>query len=367
MSHLIVSLGQHSYKLCIGANYMAEFVALIPEKFSGQVAIIITDQSVGGLYSEIVKQECLKIFSAVHVITISGGESAKSLSNFAELCEKILALGITRQSVIIALGGGVIGDLTGYVASSLLRGIPFIQMPTSLLAQVDSSVGGKTGINSAHGKNLIGAFYQPRLVIMNTDWLKTLSIREMRAGYAEIIKYGLLYDAEFYQWLLKNAEALFAHDENILTKAIKRSCEIKAEIVAADEFETTGQRALLNLGHTFAHAFETLCGYDGRLLHGEAVALGLLCAAHMSVGRGFMTQSALAGLEIHLKELGFITRLSQIENLNASADDYIAVMKRDKKATATHMVFILLKTIGQAYVEPHATEAEVRAALAYIA
>lgn len=367
MSHLIVSLGQHSYPLYIGANYMPEFIDLLPAAFNGQVAVIVTDESVGGLYSEVLKRQCLKVFSAVHVITLTGGESAKSLSSFAELCEKILALGITRQSVLIALGGGVIGDLTGYVASSLLRGIPFIQMPTSLLAQVDSSVGGKTGINSAHGKNLIGAFFQPRLVIMNTDWLKTLPIREMRAGYAEILKYGLLYDAEFYKWLRLNAQKLFDHDEAVLTRAIMRSCEIKAEIVSKDEFETTGLRALLNLGHTFAHAFETLCGYDGRLLHGEAVAIGLICAAELSSLRGMIPQDEVDELRGHLKELGFMTRLSDIPNLNAEPADYIAIMKRDKKALNDSMVFILLRAIGTAYVDRTVTKEEVLSVLKAIA
>ena len=367
MNIIPVALGQNSYSIYVEKNCLPHFETIVPETFKGQTAVIITDEIVGALYTEALKQACLQVFGAVHVLTITGGESAKSLANFSDLCEKILALGITRRSVLVALGGGIIGDLVGYVAASLLRGIPFIQIPTSLLAQVDSSVGGKTGINSSAGKNLIGAFYQPALVMMNTEWLKTLPVREMRAGYAEILKYGLLYDAEFYNWLLAHADKIFAQDETALTHAILRSCAIKAEIVSADEFETKDVRALLNLGHTFAHAIETLCGYDGRILHGEAVAIGLVAAAELSCLRGEIMRDEVETLRNHLDGLGFVTKLSSIENLNAVADDYIDIMKRDKKAMQDRLVFILLSSIGTAYVDRTVLTDEVRQVLKLIA
>lgn len=359
MKHIPVHARTHSYSIHIDHDCLDQFDQLVPSEYRGQKAVIITDHNVGALYAHVVSSAVSGFFSDIHVITVDGGERSKSLRTFGELCDSVLSLGITRKTVLIALGGGIIGDLVGYVASSLLRGIPFIQMPTTLLAQVDSSVGGKTGINSVHGKNLIGAFYQPLCVIMNTAWLKTLPIRELRAGYAEIIKYGLLGDEAFYNWLLLNAHRLFELDDAVLQQAIATSCQMKADIVARDEHETKDIRALLNLGHTFAHAIETLCDYDGRILHGEAVAIGLILAAQLSHPIYGLSSQDVTALDQHLESLGYITRIRDIPDLNCTVDDLIALMHKDKKADLNQLVFVLLEKIGVATVHRAVPENDV--------
>jgi len=265
--------------------------------------------------------------------------------------------------MVIALGGGVIGDLTGFAASILRRGVDFIQIPTTLLAQVDSSVGGKTGINSSHGKNLIGAFHQPRAVLIDIALLDTLPRRELAAGYAEVAKYGLLGDAPFFSWLETNAPSLFAGDAQSRIKAITKSCEMKASIVVEDETET-GVRALLNLGHTFGHALEAATGYSSRLLHGEAVSIGMAQAFRFSERQGLCSKGDAARVERHLRAVGLPTRLSDIPgNLPAPAK-LLEIMRQDKKAVSGKLTFILVRSIGAAFITRDVAEKDVLAFLA---
>ena len=256
--------------------------------------------------------------------------------------------------ILIALGGGVVGDLVGFAAASLLRGVDFIQVPTSLLAQVDSSVGGKTGVNAAAGKNLIGAFHQPKLVLADTETLDTLPIRELRAGYAEVIKYGLLGDSSFFEWLEANGAAVLGRAPEALANAVLTSCTAKARIVEADEREA-GKRALLNLGHTFAHAFEAIAGYDGRLLHGEAVGTGMVLAYDLAVEMGLCPGQDAGRARAHIAASGLTTRLADLPVHDATNDELIAIMKRDKKARQGKMRFIVPRAIGDSFVTDDVT------------
>ena len=276
----------------------------------------------------------------------------------AILMESILALGVDRQTVLIALGGGVIGDLVGFAAASLLRGVDFIQIPTSLLAQVDSSVGGKTGINARVGKNLIGAFYQPKLVLADSDVLRTLPEREMRAGYAEIVKYGLLGDASFFEWLEANGADVIQGQPEAIAHAVRTSCLAKAAIVSADETEA-GKRALLNLGHTFAHAFEAEAGYDGRLLHGEAVAVGLGLAFEFSAFLDRANGQEAVRVKSHLAKLGLPASIADLPAGHASAQTLVRHMYKDKKTQNGVLTFILVEEIGKAEVVSHIQSEDV--------
>jgi 3-dehydroquinate synthase len=267
----------------------------------------------------------------------------------ARLLDDILAVGIDRSVMLIAFGGGVVGDLAGFAAASLLRGVDFVQIPTSLLAQVDSSVGGKTGVNAAAGKNLIGAFYQPKAVLADTSLLASLPPRELRAGYAEVVKYGLLGDAKFFDWLEINNAAVLALDPDAIMHAIYTSCLAKARIVEADERES-GKRALLNLGHTFAHAFEAEAGYNGSLLHGEAVAAGMGLAFELSADLGFCTAADVAKCKAHLHAVGLPAGQADLSAGNAPASQLIDHMKHDKKMRDGRMYFILARAIGDAFV-----------------
>ena len=282
-------------------------------------------------------------------IIVEPGEASKSLSVFGQVCEQAIAAKIERRDVIVALGGGVVGDLAGYVAASLRRGARFVQIPTSLLAQVDSSVGGKTGINSPQGKNLIGAFHQPALVLADVEVLSTLPPREFRAGYAEIAKYGLIGDRRFFEWLEADGDAVF-HNKPEQICAVAVSCETKARIVAADETEQ-GDRALLNLGHTFGHAFERLVNYDNaRLVHGEGVAIGLALALRFSQRLGLCDGQDAERGERHLASLGLPTRISDIPGWNFDAEAILAAMYQDKKVERGALTFVLLRGIGSAFV-----------------
>jgi 3-dehydroquinate synthase len=285
---------------------------------------------------------------AHHHLILPAGEATKSFSHFEDLLGKILALHPDRKTALIALGGGVIGDITGFAASVLLRGMPFIQIPTTLLSQVDSSVGGKTAINSPHGKNLIGAFYQPKAVLADIDTLKTLPKRELLAGYAEVVKYGVIDHPAFFAWLEINAPKILKHDTAAVTHAVYTSCEAKARIVQADEHESN-VRALLNLGHTFGHALEKETGYSAQLLHGEAVALGTLMALHASITRGICPQTDFDRFDAHLKAMGMPTRLSHIRpDWDAAA--LTSYCYHDKKAEAGNLTFILTRGIGEAFI-----------------
>ena len=358
--HVIaVGLGTNSYDIHIDSDVLGTAQSLVAPIATDRKVVIITDSHVAPLHLAKTEQLFSPMAASVHSLIVPAGEASKSFSSYHNLIEDILGLGIDRQAVLVALGGGVVGDLVGFVAASLLRGIRFIQIPTSLLAQVDSSVGGKTGINSAHGKNLVGAFHQPSLVLADIDLLASLPERELRAGYAEIVKYGLLGDADFFEWLEANGTALLSGKPDILAEAVGRSCQAKADIVAEDEKEQ-GRRALLNLGHTFAHAFEAEAGYDGRLLHGEAVAVGLRCAFEFSEQLGFASGQDTGRIIAHLRTAGLLSSVHDMPAGWASPDRLISHMYKDKKVQSGSLTFILAHQIGEAFVARNIAEADIR-------
>ena len=287
------------------------------------------------------------------------GEETKDLDHFGRLAEEILAVGIERGTMLVALGGGVVGDVTGFAAATLLRGIDFVQIPTTLLAQVDSSVGGKTGINTRSGKNLIGAFYQPRLVLADTGTLASLPRRELRAGYAEIVKYGLIRDAEFFAWLEAEGAAVCDLASEALRRAVMTSCAMKAEIVAGDEREE-GDRALLNFGHTFGHALEAETGFSYRLLHGEAVALGMVLAFDFAARLGLVAADDGLRVRRHLADKGLPTQLAQLGLNRAPTDRLIAHMSKDKKVRDGRITLIMPRRIGEAFVMTDAPVDQLR-------
>ena len=346
-----IALPANSYDILIGRNlFTAAMAELLPFIENRQI-ILISDEQVGPLYLEKIENALTPHARSIHRALVPAGEASKSFACFEKLVNEILALNIDRRALIIAIGGGVVGDLAGYVAASLLRGIDFIQVPTSLLAQVDSSVGGKTGINTPAGKNLVGAFYQPKMVLADIEMLSSLPLRELKAGYAEIVKYGLLGDADFFDWLEVNGAELLAGNPDKLVEAVRISCQAKADIVARDEKET-GQRALLNLGHTFAHALEAEAGYDGRLLHGEAVACGLRLAFGFSRHLGLCSGQDEMRVAGHLHGLGLPAALGDLPVIaDMSSAQIIAHMRKDKKTRDGKLTFILVEKIGKAFVE----------------
>ena len=344
-----VPLGERAYDIVIGRGVLDEAAPRIAALAPGGAAAIVTDANVGALYGQALSEALSTAGLRTTVITVPAGEGSKSYPRLVEVCDALLAARIERGDLVVALGGGVIGDLAGFAASIVRRGLRFVQVPTSLLAQVDSSVGGKTGINSAHGKNLIGAFHQPSLVVADTALLDSLSPREFRAGYAEVVKYGLIDDPGFFAWCETNAEAIFgpgpARDHAVAT-----SCRAKAAVVVRDERED-GDRALLNLGHTFAHALERATGYDGsRLVHGEAVAVGLALAFRFSVERGLCPSEDAARVGVHLAGVGLPTRLQDVPGDIGTADSLLEAMAQDKKVTRGALTFILARGIGQSFI-----------------
>ena len=343
-----VALKERSYEIVIAPNsieYLAEFLG---QKNYSKI-FVITDENVAGLHLPKLCEVLEKTKINTEVITTKAGEQTKSFASLAKICEEILAKGIDRKSLIVAFGGGVIGDLSGFIASILLRGIDFVQVPTTLLAAVDSSVGGKTAINSESGKNLIGSFYQPQLVLCDLNFLKTLPIRELKSGYAEVVKYGFIFDENFFEFLEKNYAKIFAFDVEILQKIIARSCEIKAEIVGRDEKEN-GERALLNFGHTFGHIFETETKYSSEILHGEAVALGMAMAAKMSQNFLMISENDCARIQSHLDNCGFVTDYKKIRS-SWNEENLISHLYKDKKNEGGNLTFILLKKIGAAVIK----------------
>lgn len=343
-----VKLPQRSYDILIEAGMLRTAQNVPISVLKGRRIFVVTDQNVVGSYMEPAKNFFDKNGATVEAaVVLDIGESQKSFVVLQYVVEKLLDLGIDRQSVVVALGGGVVGDIAGFAASMVMRGVDFVQMPTTLLAQVDSSVGGKTGINTAQGKNLAGAFYQPLGVLIDPETLKTLPKRELLAGYAEVLKYSLINDPGFFDWLDERTESLSADNTDVLAEMIQRSCQSKATIVAQDEKEQ-GIRALLNLGHTFGHALEALAGYDGRLLHGEAVAIGMLWAFRFSEKQGLCPSSDVEKLVGHYEKIGLPTGIGSL-GLSASADEILSYMKRDKKAKKGHITLILAKGIGQAF------------------
>jgi len=334
-----VDLGDRSYDIHIGVGIVAQMGTLVGPILRSKRAIIITDENVAKLHLDAAEKSLAASGIKSDAVILPAGEATKSFSNFEKLTNRLLELGAERKDTLIALGGGVIGDITGFAAAVLRRGMDFIQVPTSLLAQVDSSVGGKTGINTPFGKNLVGAFHQPKMVVIDLEVLDTLPARELQAGYAEVVKYGLIDDPDFFSWLEENGPRLRTGDRDAQAIAVAKSCEAKARIVAEDEFEA-GKRALLNLGHTFGHALEAECGYDGTLLHGEGVAIGMAMALDASVRMGLAPEADLARYMAHLKSVNMMATASQIGK-KLDADTLLAHMSQDKKVDAGEIVFIL--------------------------
>ncbi len=358
-----VALGARSYAIEIGPGLLAEAGRRIGPLLPRPRTVIVTDATVAALHLPALEAGLAAEGIESRAIVLPPGEATKSMHVLAWLVERLLALEVGRDDVVIAFGGGVIGDLAGFAAAIARRGVDFVQIPTTLLAQVDSSVGGKTGVNAPQGKNLVGAFHQPRLVLADTEALETLSEREFLAGYAEVAKYGLLGDAEFFARLERDGPEIARGDRALRAAAIRRSCEMKAEIVARDEREA-GDRALLNLGHTFGHALEAATGYSDRLLHGEAVAIGCVLAFEASARMGLCAQEAPGRVAAHFAAMGMRRRLADIPGPLPDADGLIALMAQDKKAKAGRLAFVLARGIGAAFLTREADLDAVRAVLA---
>jgi len=357
-----VALGDRSYDITIGEKLLVEAGPRLRSFFRRPFTAIVTDENVARHHLATLRDSLAAVGIQSTAIVLPPGESTKSYRHLAELCDRLLAAGIERRDRIIAFGGGVIGDLAGFAAAILRRGIDFIQIPTSLLAQVDSSVGGKTGINSPHGKNLIGAFHQPVAVLADIRLLDTLPPRELAAGYAEVAKYGLLGDRAFFEWLETSAPLILRGDSQARLHAIRKSCEAKARIVAEDETET-GVRALLNLGHTFGHALEAATGYSQRLLHGEAVAIGMVQAFRFSERQKLCPAGTAGRVAEHLKGAGLPVHGSEIAGGLPPPADLLAIMRQDKKAQAGKLTFILARGIGEAFIARDVADDQVLAFL----
>ncbi len=357
-----VSLGARSYEVLIGPGLLASAAEHISASLGTCRCGIVTDRNVAAHHLQAVESGLAAEVRLAGTLTLPPGEATKCFTELDKLCQNLLELGLERGDAVIALGGGVIGDLAGFAASIVRRGMRYVQIPTSLLAQVDSSVGGKTGINTPQGKNLIGAFHQPSLVLADTAVLGTLPPRQMRAGYAEVVKYGLLGDAAFFTWLEGNWPKLFSHDQAALLHAISRSVEMKAEIVARDETET-GDRALLNLGHTFGHALEAWTGYSDRLLHGEGVAIGTCLAFRLSEELQHCPPQTAARVAAHMKSVGLPTRIADIPGDHPSAETMVRLMRQDKKVRAGRMTLILARGIGDAFTTRDVSEDDLLAFL----
>jgi 3-dehydroquinate synthase len=358
-----VALGARAYDIVIGRGLIASLGRRLQALKPGARAAIVTDANVERLLLAAAQSGLATADVAATHISVPPGESSKSFAMFEHVCEALIAAKLERGDVVVALGGGVVGDLAGFCAAALRRGLDYVQVPTTLLAQVDSSVGGKTAINSRHGKNLIGAFHQPILVVADTALLDHLPAREFRAGYAEVAKYGLLGDAGFFAWLEANADDVFAGAGAAREHAIATSCRMKAEIVARDERET-GDRALLNLGHTFGHAFEAAAGFSGRLLHGEAVALGMALAFDFSAHLGLLPPAEAERVRRHLGKVGLPTHIRDVPGGVPGVDGLMELMAQDKKVRRGRLTFILARAIGAAFVAPDVEAAQVRAFLA---
>ncbi len=360
-----VVLGARSYDILVGSGLLLDAGRHIAPLLSRPRVVIVTDAHVAEHHLETLASGLDASGIRHDAVILPPGEQTKDFANLASLVDRLLDLQVERGDLIIALGGGVIGDLTGFAASILRRGADFIQVPTTLLAQVDSSVGGKTGINTRHGKNLVGSFHQPRLVLADIGSLRTLPPREWRAGYAEVVKYGLIDDPAFFAWLEQNGEAVLAGDAAALTHAVVTSCRAKARIVGADERES-GQRALLNLGHTFGHALEAELGYSDRLLHGEAVAIGMQIAFDLSVSLGLCPAEDAERLRRHLAATGLAAHAGEL-GVALTPERLIDHMAQDKKAKAGRITFVLTKGIGRAFltrdVPPEALTAALKASI----
>ncbi len=358
-----VTLPGRSYEIVIGHGLLADAGARIATLGAVRHVAIVTDETVGPLHAPALEASLAAAGLVSSRVTIPPGETSKSHAMFAHVCDALLGAKTERKDVVLALGGGVVGDLAGFAAASLRRGVRFVQVPTTLLAQVDSSVGGKTGINSPHGKNLIGAFHQPSLVLADTGLLDTLPLRERKAGYAEIVKYGLINDAPFFDWCERHGAAVLAGGAEV-DHAVATSCAAKAAIVMRDEHED-GERALLNLGHTFAHAIERIVAYDSaRIVHGEAVSIGLALAFRFSQRLGLCPGQDVVRMTAHLEALGMPTRLQDVPGGAETPEAMLAAMAQDKKVTAGQLNFILARGIGQSFIAQNVAVPDVMAFLA---
>jgi 3-dehydroquinate synthase len=353
-----VNLGDRSYEILIGGGLLRRSGEEVARRLPGVRAAIVTDDNVAERHANALVESLEAGGIATTIITIPPGERSKSFDVLQQVVDGVLSAKLERGDVVIALGGGVVGDLAGFVAGIVRRGMKFVQMPTSLLAQVDSSVGGKTGINTARGKNLVGVFQQPALVLADTDVLDTLPEREFRAGYAEVAKYGLIDRPDFFEWLERNWRDVFAGGA-ARTHAIAESCKAKADVVERDEFET-GDRALLNLGHTFGHALEGAVGYDSaRLVHGEAVAIGMALAHRFSSRLNLASPDDAARVEKHLREVGLPIRISEIPGEMPGAEKLLDYIAQDKKVSRGALTFILTRGVGQSFVAKDVPASEV--------
>lgn len=356
MAELKVELGDKSYYIHIGTNWLSSLSSLLKQFNFSSKALIITDSNIIKLYSEKVAELFRSAGMTAEVFAIDAGEQSKSVAQAMEIYTKAIEMNLDRKSPIVALGGGVVGDLAGFIAATYLRGVPFIQVPTSLLAQVDSSVGGKVAVNHPLGKNLIGAFYQPELVFIDTKVLGTLPDRELYTGLAEVIKYGIIADASFFQYLNENAAKILSKDPTAIIKAIKRSCEIKANVVSADERET-GLRAILNFGHTIGHAIEAYTKYS-RYNHGEAVAIGMHGAALISYHLGLCSNQVVDKIKNSI--LNFRLPLKAD---SCSKDEIVPLLSRDKKAINGQINWVLVNDIGSVSIVNNVPEAIIRTVL----
>ena len=348
-----VELGERSYDILIGKGLLSQAAEHLQPLKLARRGIIITDTNVESRYAAPLCEALSKGGITAEVLSVPAGEASKSLRQAHRLFEKLPSFGLDRQSFVIALGGGVVGDLAGYVAACYLRGVALVQIPTTLLAQVDSSVGGKTGVNLPQGKNLVGAFHQPRLVLADIDTLATLPERELRSGFAEVIKHGAIRDVAFFEWLERDYQRVFTLNSDAVAHVVRRCCEIKAEVVSADERES-GLRAMLNFGHTIGHAMEALSEYVG-LLHGEAIAMGMCCAAQLSRKRGGLGEAEANRLTALIVASGLPSKLGTKFKL----DELLAAARLDKKARNGKLRFVLLKRLGEAVVSDAVTDADL--------
>ena len=356
-----VSLGERSYDILIGSGLIARAGQEIASRLPGIRAAVVTDENLAKLHLPSLLSALEAAGITATPVVVAAGEKSKGFATLETVTNEVLKARLERGDAVIALGGGVIGDLAGFVAGIVRRGMNFIQIPTSLLAQVDSSVGGKTGINTGYGKNLVGVFNQPQLVLADTDILDTLSKREFAAGYAEVAKYGLIDQPEFFEWLENNWQSVFAGGAT-RQQAIATSCRAKAAVVARDERET-GDRALLNLGHTFGHALETATNYDSaRLVHGEAVAIGMVLAHQFSARLGLISEDIATRVETHLKAVGLPVSMKEIARL-PSADVLMSYIAQDKKVSRGALTFILTRGLGRSFIAKDVNAADVEAFL----
>lgn len=359
---LTVDLGARSYDIVIGDGAIQQAGEILSGLLKAPRAVIVTDENVAGHWRSELENALSASGISTRTLVLPPGEHTKSMAHLESVMNDLLENKIDRKTTLIALGGGVVGDLTGFAAAIALRGVDFVQVPTTLLSQVDSSVGGKTGIDTPYGKNLIGAFHQPRAVITDTRTLDTLPMRERRCGYAEVLKYAVINDRTFFDWLCENGNKVLNGDDTVRRYAVLRSCQAKAEVVAADEHEV-GLRALLNLGHTFGHALEAQIGFDEKLKHGEAVAIGMAMAMDLSVHMDLAPVEDRDALIAHLRDIGLPTDLQGLAGPNWTASALLDHMGRDKKTEGGKLTFILARGIGKSFIAPDVDPEMVRTVL----